>query len=158
MPLSDYTPEVVDVAAVLRTRTAGEYGVEAGDFTAQTRPTAAQVTSIIGLAVGDVGIRVGADLPEVLWPTARSLAVLRAAMKVELTYFPEQVATGRSPYAQMKEQYDEGIAALVTAAAQQVGAGGEAGSIDDEPMPSYGFPANAGGMVGWGTAWGPSYV
>lgn len=161
MPVSDYTPTVADVAAILRARTKTVGGEEAGTFNPEgapqqdrTRPTAEQVTSLINSTLGDVSASFGADIPDApgddpaLYRTsARKLAALAVALEVELSYFPEQVATGRSPYAQLKALYDDRSKRLLGVIFPGSGGGDGGGVAAQVPMPSAGgFPTTAIGM------------
>lgn len=145
MPTSDWAPTVADVGAILRARTKDTNGVELGTFTADTRPTGTAVIALADLAVSDLVAEIGPDIPTELVPSARYLAALGTALMVELSYFPEDVAAGRSPYAELKALYDQRLVRLTDAVEDATGEGGTGGS------PSYGFPVNAGGLVGWGT-------
>lgn len=111
----DYTPSVADVGSILRARTKDTSGNEAGTFTADTRPTGLQVEGLIGQATAIVAAGLPDDLPDALASTARWLIAVRAAMLVELTYFPEQVNTDSSIYAELKELFGEGTATLAAA-------------------------------------------
>lgn len=114
MPTSaDWAPTALVVGAILRTRTKDTNGNEIGTFNETTRPTGVQVASLITQATGDLALALGTeDLLETLWRSARTVAAYRAGMLIELTYFPEQVALGRSPYPQLKALYDEALPAL----------------------------------------------
>jgi len=105
-----WQPTVSDVAALLRARTK-QIGTaqELGTFTAETRPTGQQVQTLIRKATGDLAMVIGDEVPGVIMREANETAALKAAMMVELSYFPEQVATNRSPYAQYKELYDDAV-------------------------------------------------
>ena len=107
---SEYTPTVSQVAALLRARTKDNVGNELGEFTANTRPTANEVAKLIEAARHDVITLVGEDFDPTLWPQARNATLYRAAMFVELSYYPEQINTERSPYIQMKELYESALA------------------------------------------------
>lgn len=151
MAVSDWTPTVVDVGAILRARTVDTNGSEIGTFTLETRPTEVQVSSLVGQAVGDVVSGVGMDIPEQHWSDARAVAALGTAMLVELSYFPEQVTTGRSPYEQLKELYEARLSRLrVTVTGGEVDGSGNA-----VRSPSYSFPRGdpSGEIAGWQTAW-----
>lgn len=164
MPVSDYTPEVADVAAFLRARTKTNGGSEAGTFTpadaaegSRTRPSEEQVTSLIGEVAPDIVGSFPSDIPdapgddpELYRKAVARLWALGTALAVELTYFPEQVSTNRSPYAQLKALYDErfkrlsGLIARATGSGDPDGAGGEPGG---SLLPSGGgFPETAIGM------------
>lgn len=158
MPPADWTPAVVDVGAVLRARTKDAVGNELGTFTGNTRPTDAEVTNLIAQAMaevkaehGDPDIPADAD-PTQLYAILKREAILTTAMQVELTYYPEQVATGRSPYEAIRLQRDR-LIPLVGKAVQELQSGGRVGEGDDGRLPYYNFPVQGSGMVGWGTRW-----
>jgi hypothetical protein len=103
---SSFIPSVDDVGAILRTRTKDNFGNELGTFTEDTRPTDQQCLTLIGQAYDDVVGVIDDDIPETSFRDARSAIALRAAMLVELSFWPDQVPLGRSPYAQLKELFD----------------------------------------------------
>lgn len=168
MPVSEFTPAVADVGALARARTVDAQGRELGTFTNDTRPTASEVTLMISEAVNEAEVVIGNTIPDApgdptaegydkdaLRKAALRIVALRAAALVELSYFPEQVARGASPYAQYQESFNQGLARLQNAieAAEggeqpgDSGAGGAGGTM--KALGS--FPADAGGMIGWGT-------
>lgn len=104
-----------DVAALLRARTKDTEGREVGLFTEATRPTVNQVDELITFAGELLRARVGYVDPETAcyaaWVGAQRLL---AAMWVELSYFPEQVRTERSPYAEYRDLFDQQATALVS--------------------------------------------
>ena len=142
-----YMPSVSDVGALLRARTKDTMGNELGTFTDATRPNTQQVISIIRTATSDVIALIGNDLPARFYGDAAALATIGAAMLVELSFFPEQVASGRSPYEQFKELYDSRLTALQTAIAA------------DDDSSTTGGAANAwfgfddGPVIGRSTIW-----
>lgn len=141
MPIADWTPTVDAVGAILRTRTRDRNGNEIGTFNEDTVPTGDQVVSLITTAAGDLALAVGPDLPEAVWQQASSVATYRAAMLVEITFFPEQVALGRSPYPQLRELYLDALKDLRVAVDA---AGGDLpGATDaaEAAAPSWGFEA-----------------
>jgi hypothetical protein len=121
MAYEDWEPTVQAVGAYVRARTKDDVGNELGTFTEDTRPNEAQVVELIDKAQSAVANAIGEDFDPKWNERARDLAALRAAMLVELTHFPEQVAAGRSPYPQLKELWDEEVIALSAA----VAAGGD---------------------------------
>lgn len=151
MPTSDFIPDISSVGAILRARTRDTNSNEVGTFTAQTRPTGDQVLSMLSAAAEDLASAVGTeDLPVTALRAARTVVTYRAAMLVELSYFPEQVAAGRSPYAQLSELYAETLATLRNALEQDgvnvpdpvtPGAGGGA-TLNPDP-PSWAFPVTS---------------
>lgn len=160
MPLAEFTPAIDDVGAILRTRTRLAGGQEAGTFlpaaaVPTTTPTAEQVTGLITDAVADLGAALGPDIPNAPGadPTAyrnaaKRLAALGAALGVELTYFPEQVATNRSPYPQLLERYNARRKTLLEAIVEVGGGSGGGESVHGGAgSPSAGgFPLTGIGM------------
>jgi len=118
-PAAGFLPLVSDVGAILRARTKDSNGNELGTFTTTTRPTFNQVQILISDAARDVTGLVDYDIPEESYPQARSVIALGAALLVELSYFPEQVASNRSPYDQLKALYDERLERLLTAVTRE---------------------------------------
>jgi len=112
--MADWAPTVAQVSSLLRARTKDNNMVELGTFTADTRPTAEQVGDLIPQAVGEVESRTGV-LTDELEPRGINVAALYTAMLVELSYFPEQVRDGMSPYEQLKELFDGAMAGLLGA-------------------------------------------
>lgn len=127
---------VVDVARLLRARTKDSSGREIGTFNADTRPTADDVQGLIDVAVGwlraktddafaegvaDDGVTPVPSPYLSLAPSALGLVALRVALLVELTYFPEQVRSDRSAYAELKTLLDEGLVDLAAALDDDVG-------------------------------------
>lgn len=155
MPTSDYTPTSDEVAALLRSRTVNQAGAEVGVFNDETRPTYTEVVSLINQGVRDVRLRIGADIPNIgeIWEGARAMAALRTAMYVELNYFPEQIPTGRSPYNEYKDLWDEMMAYLEEAVQSAEANTGEEDTTLSTGMAKFSFPPNQGGLIGWGTRW-----
>jgi len=83
MPVSDWSPTVAGVAAYIRARTKDNNGNELGTFTANTRPTDAQVEAVLADAANDVADQIGWDIPQVFWSRASSAVELAAALIIE---------------------------------------------------------------------------
>jgi hypothetical protein len=151
MATSDWAPLVADVGAILRARTKDSNGNEPGTFTTATRPTGDQVDELIETAISDIESEVG-SVPDELQDAARRVAAIGTALLVELSFFPEQIATGRSPYDQLKELYDARFTRL-KAQIDDVNAGGDVGggSESEVPLPVYEFPVI--NSLGWSTQW-----
>lgn len=159
MPASDYKPIVADVAARIRARTRTPGGGEVGTFTTDTIPTAAEVQPLIDLAISDVAALIGTEIPEGddedANPrlAAKNLVSLWAAMQIEITFWPEQVSSGDSSYAMLKDQYDQMLPAIKKMIDDLRAAAGD--SSDDmgetASLPVSSFQPDAGGMVGWQT-------
>lgn len=153
MPSSDYSPALAQVGALERTRTKTAGGQELGTFTPDTKPTDAEVTALIAMALRKVEAKIGPDIPAEMIEDAKGVVALRTAMLVELTLFPEQVATGRSPYKQFADEFKEDMANLI-ADIQSIESGGEEGVTGGEVLPRFAFddPDNSE-LIGWKTVW-----
>ncbi|NAZ73858.1 hypothetical protein GTQ99_00235 [Kineococcus sp. T13] len=80
---------------------------------------------------------------------AAELVALRAAMAVELSYFPEQIQTDSSPYDRLKELYDQGVKAALPRVTEE--SGEDPTGEDGYKLPAFGFPVNCKpiGQVRW---------
>lgn len=112
MLTADIGPTVEGVGALLRARTRDENGNELGTFTDQTRPTAAEVAGMLEQGAAEVRAALPADVRDDLAPQIESLMALATALRIELAYFPDQVAAGRSPFEQYRQLYQDGLRAL----------------------------------------------
>jgi hypothetical protein len=126
-----WRPTVDDVAALLRARTKNGSGNEVGTFDNTTRPTDIEVERLITNGVAKVASVVGYTLPDDCWEEAAHLACLVAACQIELSYWPEQVRTERSPYSMLWQQYqlDIGPFAEYVATVQPSGISTKAGTL-----------------------------
>lgn len=117
-PIVDWRPTADDIAAHLRARTyTGDddslVGDEAGEFTETTRPTLDQVNALIDLACEDIlAVFISDEVPEASYRAAKRAAGLKAALFVELSYFPEQTEDS-SPYLQLRTLSDNALTTLV---------------------------------------------
>jgi hypothetical protein len=132
VPISDYTPSVQQVADQIVSRTKDKYGAEVGTFNANTRPTDTQVERLITEHTGDVANVIGDTIPADLFEDAQTVVAERVAMAIELTYFPEQVNSDRSPYRQLKEEYEEDLSRL-SKQVEVMAEGGDITAIDTSP-------------------------
>lgn len=114
-------PTVDDVALILRARTKDSAGIEVGTFDQDTRPTAVQVEEQIDASYALVCTRLPpiTDLPASLLPAVAAVVAYRAALRVEKSYFPEQVRTNRSAYDELRQEYLDDLTPLIEAAWQQ---------------------------------------
>jgi integrase len=99
----DIAPSVLDVAALLRARTKDSNGMEVGTFNDDTRPTSAQVLTLIDQAVADVQAWLGPNPPPELAAATRVAASLEAAgidkrgpYHLRHTFATEALAAGMS--------------------------------------------------------------
>jgi hypothetical protein len=107
------------VAALLRARTKDNNGNELGHWTADTRPTETEVSLLIGNAAQAVSDELPGDVPIELYGSFSFCTQLMTACMIEKSYFPEQVASGRSAYDKYWEEYLRAIAALQDRTAQE---------------------------------------
>lgn len=145
--VNNYTPSVMQVASLLRARTVDTAGVEIGTFNDATRPTEDQVLELIANAVGTLATKIGDTIPDVLIDEAKRLAAIRAAMLVELSYWPQMIRTNNSAYSQFESLWKEGFGdgkipgTLVTAVTAAIQNNGE--NKPTEPgLPMFGFPVS----------------
>jgi hypothetical protein len=109
--------------------------------------------SLIAQAADDVIAEIDSDLPPETWPAVASVIALRTAMLIELSYYPEQVASNRSQYNELKELFDDALKRLVLAVAREQE---ELNSGDEQyggVRPHHNFPVDAGGLIGWKSKW-----
>jgi hypothetical protein len=158
MPISDYTPQISDVGALIRSRTRNDQGAEIGTFDATTRPTNTEASSLIQDAINEAYPVFGEDIPDApgsdpdaLRKAAARIVALRAAALVEQSYFPEQISLGRSAYPQLQQSFNDGLKRLGTAISE-VGAGDAPGTGDDYTSPIFDYGSNDG-MIGFRTRW-----
>lgn len=141
-----WAPSVQDVANLLRARTVSRNGGELGSFSSLTRPTDVEVSGLIDQAYNDVVNAIGqiTAVPSNQVDSVTTLIALGAAKKVELSYYPEQIGTGRSPYQAFAQEYKDQLTRLQNAI---VSVGG------NRPTDEYMTPAgNFGGppvQAGW---------
>ena len=144
-------PTVEAVSGLIRTRTSNASGVETGVFGDDTTPTADQVDELIATAVSDMAAVIGFKIGTALDEAATSTATTLAAMKVELSYFPVAVSTGRSPYEFLESMYERQLAALVLAV-EQAADDETVGAAAGANAPAFSFP-DANDRLGLGTQW-----
>jgi hypothetical protein len=145
-------PTLTDVASKVRARTKVKGGNELGTFNQNTRPTDDEVEDLIDDACDEVLGKI--KLPESgtkYERRARGLVALYTAMLVELSFFPEQVGTPKSPYDAYSALYDKRLKALI-AEGETGEPQGEGGNAGDSPGDAaWTFPE--GELLGYGTRW-----
>lgn len=145
-----WAPTVEDAGRLLRARTKDSNGTEIGTFNANTRPTGTAVQLLIAQAIGDVRALLGSTVPVAVEGAAKFAATLRTAMLIELSYFPEQVRGDHSAYSEYKALYDGVMDGLLPDSSGGTD-GGVGGALAANVLPSYFFPEDTGGLIGWGT-------
>jgi len=100
---------------------------EVGTFDDDTRPTATQVEEQIDASMALVGIELPPfdKIPAELVPAVAAVVSLDAACTIEKSYWPEQVQSERSQYAELKVERDQALAALAATAGAAAGGGDE---------------------------------
>lgn len=143
-------PTIFDVAQKVRSRTKIKGGSEIGTFNTRTRPTGDEVEGLIGDAMDEVLGKVkAAEAGTKYEKHVRGAIALYAAMEVELSFFPEQVGSGKSPYASYEKIYLSRIKALI--AESETGEPQGMGDTDAPADPAWTFPG--GEIVGYSTRW-----
>ena len=145
----DWAPSVSDVAVLIPARTKDSLGNNNGAFSALTRPTFDQVGDQIETAVAEVSNEIGI-VPDLVQDNARRVTAIYAASLVELSYFQDQVNTGRSTYAQLVALYEKALARLKIQVAEIVDGGTENNAA---LLPVFSFPPIDCGMVGLWNRW-----
>jgi hypothetical protein len=118
-----WRPAVDDVAALIRARTKDASGNELGTFTDKTRPTDAEVELLITNGCAKIASYVGWELHVDAQAEALHLAAIVTACEVELSYWPEQVRSDRSPFTQLWEMFVYDIGPFANYAAALAPAG-----------------------------------
>jgi len=133
-----YAPNVAQVARKILSRTRDQYGNTLGTFNTNTTPTEQQVSAIILDVLPNVADEVGDEIPPEYFDDAAEVVALRAAMQVELDFFPDQVATDRSPYPQLADLYEKELERL----RQSISVAVDGEPVDTAPSnrPSGSFP------------------
>lgn len=127
--LRELLPDVDAVGALLHDRTVDDDSAEVGTFTANTRPTASDVRSLIAEAANDVAMAVGTKFTDAKQRrAARSLITLGASLLVELSFFRDQLRNDSEAYDRAKDLYDERTKRLIEAVAES-GEGGDGDSV-----------------------------
>jgi hypothetical protein len=121
-------------------------GREVGTFDANTRPTSDEVDGLIDEAVAEVLGK--CKLPEegsLYEGRVRSTIALYTAILVELSYFPEQIASGKSPEPEFRSLYELRIKALI--AEGETGEPQGMGGKDESPADAaWAFPEGGIGL------------
>jgi hypothetical protein len=159
-PTSDvnYRPTVSEVANLLLSRTVDDHGNRQNTFNSLTTPNGSETYDLIQDTISEAypyfGTTIpdapGAD-PDILRRAASRVIAYGTAALIELTHFPEQVASGTSPYKEYRAIFEmqlEKLGKTIT----------DIDTDDDDDIGpgsgvEFNFPADAGGMVGWGSRW-----
>jgi hypothetical protein len=110
----EFLPDPKDVAALLPGRTFNSSSREEGVFSTTTRPTEGQVQTLIYSAGNEVAARLGQDIEDdTLRAYARELVAIRAAMGIEIGFFPNETNTDQSAYEHLERLFETGLASLI---------------------------------------------
>jgi hypothetical protein len=130
----------------MRARLKEPGGFEAEDFTENTRPTNAQVATLLARGHDAVSSRIGTELCQDavdrgFGDQGTELAAIYVAMVIEQSYYPEQTRNQGSSFQSLMQLWKEGIGGLEKAVKDVCGTdeGGGAGQqphsfFDDEPL------------------------
>lgn len=112
------TPTLGDVAALIHARTKDKFDNTIGTFTDDTRPTAEQVEHLIDRSAQVVSLELGVPHSRMgdLTEQAKAVVAVRTAWQIEVSYFPNQLESGDSSAAQLREMYESDLALLGVAA------------------------------------------
>ena len=138
-----YLPLVSDVGALLRTRTKDTLGHELGTFTANTRPTYEQAKRLIDQAADEITSDLDTDIPEGAWRYVKNAITIVAAMKIELSFFSDQVNNNRSVYPQLAQSLADVMLKVEKAVIRETEEA-ERGEFSNAVKPSYSFPEPTG--------------
>jgi hypothetical protein len=105
-------PTIDDVAALLASRTTDANGVEAGTFTNQTRPTAAQVETIIDQAMSSTIAALRWPVTDEYASDVRDLIALQAALLIESSFYRGELDADDSVFRQYQAMYLSGVQTL----------------------------------------------
>jgi hypothetical protein len=93
-------------------RTVDQYGNRLGTFTPNTTPTDTEAHLVIDETMLEIADIIGDNIPDFLWDDASTVVAIKAASQIELSFYPEQVTSGRSAYAQLLAKYEAAIGNL----------------------------------------------
>lgn len=153
-PTAAYQPLVSDVAKLMRARTKDTLGHEVGTFNASTRPTYDDVLPLIAMSSRFVTTSIDTNIPESAYPNASAVIALRTAMQIELSYWPEQINTPRSPYQMLSDMYKDEYALLTDLVERERGQ--DEGGTDEMITalePSWSFAPSVDELVGYRSEW-----
>ena len=104
-------PNVSDVASSTPTRTVSSGGSEESTYTSSTRPTAAQVQSMVDAALVDVLAQLPPNIDTVWYPVVSRAIALRVAAMVEGSFYREN-ADVRGSASAFIAQFNADLASL----------------------------------------------
>lgn len=146
-------PTVREVAALLESRTRNSRsGMLEKTFNEETRPTAEQVLELIEDAVEEVRTDLGTEsVPEPVKGQVRSLIALVTAMKIEESFYTEQMESSKSPYKVFQGQYERRLDRVIKSIERALEGNSE--MTETDTLPHFSFPdgSNPQAMIGWGT-------
>jgi hypothetical protein len=136
-----FLPTPRDVGLKILSRTRDKYGNQVGTFNADTQPSSADVLGIINQAGMEVADSIGDTIPAGMYDDVSNLIALRAAMDIEMSYFSDQVNTGRSIYPQLEKEYERQVN-IVGKQISSILAGGGTDPVNPSAAlaPTYSFP------------------
>jgi hypothetical protein len=145
-----YLPTLADLGALMHARTQDNMGNEAATFNNFTRPTGDEANRLILQAADDVTTAIDTDIPPGAYRYAKQAVIYRAAMLIELGYWPEQINTGRSPYPQYAELFDAFFLNLQSAVNREREESIEGEDVGSPGMAVYSFPLGpCAGSIRW---------
>lgn len=158
MPTPTLVLDLAAVGALMRARTKDRFGNESGTFSADTRPTDDEVQAL-GARVSQTLLNEFSNCSSQITDgqlsdytnALQEILNLRLAIMIELSYWPEQVATQRSPYQQYRDLLRDSVAAVRTAYCPNAAGSGGDGSATFVGMPAFLYDPPADPVIGnWG--------
>lgn len=146
MPISEWTPEVREIATLVRARTKDRFGAEVGTFNEDTKPNGEQASEMIQSAVQELAPSFGQDIPDALRGErdelrrgAKTCVSLLAAMNIEMSLYPEQVSRNLSSYGALEARFRRLFPLIRDAIAEAGGATSGDATAGGSNRPSYEF-------------------
>ena len=112
MAAVDWLPDIDDIGAIIPGATRDRNGKRQNTFTNLTEPQARPIYPLIETIVEEITGEVG-PIPEQYFALARRTAALGAAALAELTFWQNEVNSGRSTYPQLQKMYQEKLQKLL---------------------------------------------
>jgi hypothetical protein len=137
-----WRPDMDRLAVLFRSRLQASASVNV--FTEDSSPSLDEAELAVDIIIGQVGARVGWDLPAVLFPAAASVVMYGAAADLEAGIYAEQTRSDMSARPHWQSRYDVALDQLAEAAERLRegeappggGTGGGGSTPDDDEVPS----------------------
>lgn len=135
-----FVPTLAQIGRVILSRTKGEFGALRGTFASDTTPNNIDASGCARDAARDMVPMIGEVIPVALIENAQRVCAIRAAMNIELSFYSDQVNTGRSVYPQLEKDLETQLCALQLAITLAVDGDGTVVNAAPSTEPEYYFP------------------